>query len=212
MSRKPREIILRPVTNELHQRLPPRHVRILVCAVVLLSGCFAAGRTGAPSLAPAPAVPEGTTAPQTERWIRLRKSARVLTLYDGTQVVATYPVVLGQDPDAAKLYEGDRRTPEGEYHIVAKYVHPYWERFMLLDYPTPFNRAIYTWSRERGLIPARGRKVPGPGGAIGIHGAEDEGLNRRGINWTQGCISLLNRDVAELYDSVPVGTRVVIEP
>ena len=210
MSRKPREIILRPVTDRLCQRSLPSHLRVLVCAVALLSGCFAAERVGPPVL---PTLPdEATAAPHAERWIHVRKGARVLTLYDGSEVVATYPIVLGKDPDAAKLYEGDRRTPEGEYHVVAKYFHPYWERFLLLDYPAPFNRAIYTWSRKRGLIPARGRRVPGPGGAIGIHGAENERLNRGGIDWTQGCISLLNRDVAALYDSTPVGTRVVIEP
>ena len=53
--------------------------------------------------------------------------------------------------------------------------------------------------------------MPGIGGAIGIHGTEDESLNRRGINWTEGCVSLFNHDVEELYDLVPIGTRVVIE-
>ncbi|MBI3785287.1 MAG: L,D-transpeptidase, partial [Deltaproteobacteria bacterium] len=60
-------------------------------------------------------------------------------------------------------------------------------------------------------LPRRSRSLPGIGGAIGIHGAEDEGLNRRGVNWTEGCISLFNRDVDELYELVSIGTRVVIE-
>jgi lipoprotein-anchoring transpeptidase ErfK/SrfK len=149
--------------------------------------------------------------PPPERWIRVRKTARTLTLYEGRQPIKTYPVVLGKDPVWAKLYEGDKRTPEGEYHIIKKYYHPFWSRFMLLDYPTPYNREIYEWSLARGLLPERGRSAPGIGSAVGIHGTEDESLNRRGINWTAGCISLFNRDVDELYDLVPVGTRVIIE-
>ncbi len=121
-------------------------------------------------------------------------------------------MVLGTQPVGAKLFEGDRRTPEGEYHIVKKYYHPYWSRFMLIDYPTPANRDIYTWSRSMGVLPARGGGTPGIGGAVGIHGAEDESLNQRGIDWTLGCISLFNRDVDELYDLVPPGARVVISP
>jgi murein L,D-transpeptidase YafK len=120
--------------------------------------------------------------------------------------------VLGKDPQWAKLYEGDHRTPEGEYHIINKYFHPYWSRFMLLDYPTPANQEIYAWSLTAGLLPERGSNdVPGIGGAIGIHGTEDESLNQRGINWTEGCISLFNGDIDELYELVSVGTRVVIE-
>lgn len=150
--------------------------------------------------------------PQPERWILVRKGEHTLSLYEGGQVLKVYPIVLGKDPQWAKLYEGDHRTPEGEYHIINKYFHPYWSRFMLLDYPTPANQEIYAWSRSEGLLPERGTDdVPGIGGAIGIHGTEDETLNQRGINWTEGCISLFNADMDELYDLAPVGTRVVIE-
>jgi lipoprotein-anchoring transpeptidase ErfK/SrfK len=146
-----------------------------------------------------------------ERWILVRKTKRVLLLYEGHQVVKSYPVVLGKDPRWAKLHQGDHRTPEGEYHISKKYFHPFWSRFMMIDYPTPLNEEIYAWSRAKGLLQGRGRGVPGIGGAIGIHGTEDESLNRKRINWTEGCVSLSNKDVDELYDLVPVGTRVVIE-
>ena len=154
------------------------------------------------------AAAEPTPAP--ERWILVRKAAHTLTLYEGSQPVKTYPVVLGKDPYWAKLYQGDHRTPEGEYHISDKHYHLYWSRFMLLDYPTPRNWEIYEWSRLHGVL-GRGSRVPGIGGAIGIHGTQDEDFNRRGVNWTEGCISLFNSDVDELYELVPVGTRVMIE-
>ncbi len=164
-----------------------------------------------PPPAPAVAVAEPSPTPQPERWLLVRKSERTLTLYEDGQARKIYPIVLGKEPDGPKLYQGDHRTPEGEYHIINKYFHPYWSRFMLLDYPTPMNEEVYAWSRDHDLLPERGSTVPDIGGAIGIHGVENENLNRDGIDWTEGCISLFNRDVDELYDLVPIGTRVVIE-
>lgn len=145
------------------------------------------------------------------RWILIRKSDRTLSVFDADHRVKTYAVVLGADPVDPKSYEGDRRTPEGEYHVIAKRVHPEWQRFLLLDYPNADDRQVYVWRRTKGLIPGRGGQTAGTGGAIGIHGTVDDALNRQGVNWTYGCISLLNRDIRELYDIVPVGTRVVIE-
>lgn len=141
----------------------------------------------------------------------MRKTERTLTLFLGDQALKTYAVVLGKDPLWAKLYQGDHRTPEGEYHIIKKYYHPFWSRFMLLDYPTPRNWEIYRWSRAHRLLPGRGDRVARIGGAMGIHGSEHEDYNRRGVDWTQGCVSLLNRDIDELYELVPLGTKVVIE-
>jgi len=179
--------------------------------VGMLAGCALIERPGARPAALTMQAPAPTTPPVAQRWIRIRKREHRLVLYEGNEVIRTYPVVFGKDPVWSKLYQGDHRTPEGEYHISNKYYHPYWSRFLMLDYPTAYNEEIYAWSREHGLLPVRGHAVPGIGGAVGIHGTEDEGLNRRGINWTEGCISLLNDDVDELYDLVPVGTKVVIE-
>jgi len=164
----------------------------------------------------APAIPEVARTPAEigatlGRWILVEKRARQLVVYDDTKPIRTYPIVLGEDPLGAKMHEGDNRTPEGEYHIAAKYPHRAWSRFMLLDYPTPMNRDIYEWSRRSGLLPAGRGSMPGIGGQVGIHGTVDDGVNRRGENWTRGCISLFNRDVEELYSLVEVGTRVVIE-
>lgn len=182
----------------------------MIVALAWLAGCSAVEPPAAPTRGMMPAVPQPAPSPQ-PRWILVHKTERTLSLFEGSRLLKRYPIVLGKDPYWAKLYQGDHRTPEGEYHISDKYFHPFWSRFMMLDYPTPTNRDIYAWSRARALVPRRGRGEPGPGGAIGIHGSEDESLNRRGINWTEGCLSLLNADVEELYQLVPIGTRVVIE-
>jgi len=184
-----------------------RIVVMLGCVgLVALVGC-SAREPRVPVVVPAVAV----EVPEVERWIKVDKSERKLWLYEGDRIVREYPIVLGADPYWPKLHEGDKRTPEGEYRIIKKYPHRYWSRFMLLDYPTPFNEEIYAWSRANGVLPRRGGRVPGIGSAIGIHGAEDESKNRRGIDWTLGCISLFNRDVDELYDLVAEGTRVLIQ-
>ena len=148
---------------------------------------------------------------QAGRWILVRKSDRTLSVFDANRPLKTYTVVLGRDPVAPKLYEGDRRTPEGSYRVVSKSAHRAWQRFLLLDYPNADNLEDYTRGRAQGLVPSRNGQVAGTGGAVGIHGTEDDDLNRKGVNWTYGCISLVSRDIQELYDLVSVGTPVVIE-
>src|SRR5437867_4578779 len=145
-------------------------------AATTLVGCVAA------PLAPVPPEPpdtlprvvaEGMTM---RRWIRVSKHDRRLVLYDDTQPIRTYPIVLGEDPVGAKLHEGDNRTPEGEYHIAAKYPHPSWSRFMLLDYPTPMNRDVLEWVRQSGALPGSERGGPGVGGQVGIHGTFNDAM------------------------------------
>lgn len=191
-------------------RLAALVMAAVVAGATCLSGCTA--RVPARALSTAtegpPPVAEGATL---GRWIRVHKRQRTLVVYDDVEPIRTYAIVLGADPEGAKTHEGDNRTPEGEYHISAKYPHQAWSRFLLLDYPTEMNRDLYEWSRRSGLL-ANGRgRSPGIGGQVGIHGTVDDGVNRRGENWTRGCISLMNRDVEELYSLVDVGTRVLIE-
>jgi len=203
-----RNALDRIVTVVCNSTRPLAAVLLAILCPGMLSSCYAPQKS---SSVPSVVLSAPQPTPVPERWILVRKSERLLTLFDGEQAVRRYPVVLGKDPYWAKLYQGDHRTPEGEYHIVKKYYHPFWSRFMLLDYPTERNQELYDWSQEHGVLPERGRSTPGIGGAIGIHGTENEELNRRGTNWTEGCVSLFNHDIDELYELVPVGTRVVIE-
>ena len=59
-----------------------------------------------------------------------------------------------------------------------------------------------------GLIPANAKI----GGEIGIHGTvpyDDYAIDQY-RNWTEGCISTKNKYVQELFEMLPVGTRVEI--
>jgi murein L,D-transpeptidase YafK len=136
------------------------------------------------------------------------KSSYELYVYDAKGWYATYPVVFGNPSLADKKMEGDRQTPEGTYHIAAKRVHNKWSRFMALDYPTKEDLAKFEDRKRRGEVP----RTASPGGGIGIHGTwPHEGfVIDRYKNWTNGCISLKNEDVEELYTYVPIGTSITI--
>lgn len=137
------------------------------------------------------------------------KSDYELSVYDSKGWYATYPVVFGNASLSDKKMEGDRNTPEGAFRIVSKRVHEKWSRFLAIDYPTKESLYKFNQRKQRGEIPKSAR----PGGAIGIHGTwpNDDVVVDRYQNWTQGCISLKNGDVLEIYSYIPVGTPVVIK-
>lgn len=143
---------------------------------------------------------------RSEPWVILvRRSCRTLSVYHYGEWQRTFDkIAFGRVP-GVKVQEGDRRTPNGFYRIVGKRSHPRWVRFMLLDYPNLSDRDDHRQAMAEGLA------AVGPGGEIGIHGSDQERFNELGIDWTFGCVSLMNEDVLELYDLVPAGTLVLIE-
>ncbi|MBA4392544.1 MAG: hypothetical protein C0407_03225 [Desulfobacca sp.] len=140
-----------------------------------------------------------------ELWkIVVKKNQRKLFLYQQGELLQIYPVDLGENPKGPKIYQGDMRTPEGEYRIVEKKDRGQ-TRFhlaFLLNYPNEADRIRYERAVQNGRLP----KDKGIGGLIEIHG---EGV---GIDWTKGCIALHNRHMQELFSQIPVGTSVRIEP
>jgi len=139
--------------------------------------------------------------------IVVHKQARKLVLYQGLTPRKTYTVVLGLNPKGDKLCQGDTCTPEGVYRIKAKYPHPRWSRFIWLDYPNDQNWLKFARAKQAGRIPPDAAI----GGHVGIHGTHDELKNLKGENWTRGCISMLNKDVDDLYNWVGEDTLVIIE-
>jgi len=141
-------------------------------------------------------------------YIIIDKSDYELNVYDSKGWYATYPVVFGNNSLADKKMEGDRNTPEGTFKINSKRIHDKWYRFMAIDYPTQESWVKFNQRKARGEIPSAAHI----GGGIGIHGTwPHEGFQiDRYNNWTLGCISLKNEDVEELYNYVPVGTKIII--
>jgi murein L,D-transpeptidase YafK len=141
-------------------------------------------------------------------YIVVDKSNYELYVYDAKGWYATYPVVFGNNSLDDKKMEGDRNTPEGTFRIANKRVHEKWDRYMGLDYPTQESIARFNERKRRGEIP----KHATPGAGIGIHGVwphEDFVIDRY-KNWTNGCISLKNKDVEELYSYIKIGTPITI--
>lgn len=161
-----------------------------------------------PTPGPTPAFSWAGTA---EYAIIVRKQERTLTVYRAGQQVKVFPVVLGIAPMGPKVYQGDLRTPEGVYYIVGKRVHAKWSRFMLLSYPNESDRQRYAMAMGEGRVPIIDGLAPGLGGAVGIHGTDREDSNVRGVDWTWGCVSLMNQHMNELYELVDVGTPILIQ-
>jgi murein L,D-transpeptidase YafK len=151
----------------------------------------------------------GGNLPVGEVRIVIDKSNYELQVYDAKGWYATYPVVFGNNTLADKCVEGDRCTPEGSFRIVNKRPHEKWSRYMGLDYPTKESLARFNELKRKGAVP----KNASPGGGVGIHGTwpHDDYMIDRYSNWTNGCISMKNADMQDLYSYVPVGTVVTIK-
>ena len=140
--------------------------------------------------------------------IVIDKSDYELNVYDDKGWYATYPVVFGNNSLDDKKMQGDKNTPEGTFHIASKRVHEKWCRYMGLDYPTAESNEKFNLRKQRGEIPANAKI----GGGVGIHGTwphEDFVIDRY-KNWTEGCISMKNSDVTELYTFTKTGAKVII--
>ncbi|MES2370964.1 MAG: L,D-transpeptidase [Bacteroidota bacterium] len=137
------------------------------------------------------------------------KNKYELQIYDSTgEWLVTYPVVFGNKDMGDKMMEGDRKTPEGIFHIAMKRKHEKWNSFLSIDYPTAESYQRFNQRKAKGLIPTSARI----GGSIGIHGTwphEDFAVDTY-QNWTEGCISTKNNFIQEIFSMLPVGTTVEI--
>lgn len=149
--------------------------------------------------------------------IIVRKSKRTLELYDGTRLIKTYKMVMGFAPSGDKEVEDDGRTPEGEFYIFTKNAESRFHLSLGISYPAPDDakrglekklisveeaEAITKALAETGMPPQK----TALGGEIYIHGGGTES------DWTDGCIAMRDHEIEELFNSVPVGTKVQILP
>lgn len=142
-------------------------------------------------------------------YIVIDKSDYELKVFDAEGWLITYPVVFGSDNQADKSVQGDRKTPEGTFTIINKKGTHKWCRYMGLDFPTAADVEKFNRRKEQGLIPPYAKQ----GGDIGIHGTwpHEEYAVDQYQNWTEGCISLKNEHVKQLFAMIPVGTRITIQ-
>lgn len=141
-------------------------------------------------------------------YVIVDKSDYELQVFDEEGWYATYPVVFGSKSLDDKMMEGDRKTPEGNFKITHKRPHDKWHKILMIDYPNKESWAKFTRRKEQGIIP-KSAKI---GGSIGLHGTwpNDNIVVDDYTNWTQGCISLRNADIDEIFQFLNPGTRVII--
>lgn len=195
-----------------------RHTLARAACVALLAALAAWGvALGAASPAAQQAGQSQLKLPLTRPRIVVSKAARRLVLYEDGRAVRTYRVGLGTAPSGDKEREGDRRTPEGDFYVCVKNPQSAFYLSLGLSYPNEedaergLGAGLITRAQYRRIVRAvrRGQTPPwntALGGMIFIHGRGSQ------TDWTWGCVALDDPDVKELFDAVPVGTPVRIEP
>ena len=141
--------------------------------------------------------------------IQIDKSDYILMVLNKAEILKSYRMVLGSNPKDDKRMEGDRCTPEGTFHIVSKYPHKSWRKFIWIDYPNDESKIKFKEAKLNGEIP-KDAKI---GGEIGIHGTpkDSDYLIDDKVNWTWGCVSLKRKDVDEIYPYINESTEIIIE-
>ncbi|MEH6559975.1 MAG: L,D-transpeptidase family protein [Marinobacter sp.] len=136
--------------------------------------------------------------------VLVRKEQRRLYLMNGEEVLRSYRISLGDNPEGHKLYEGDERTPEGEYTLDWRNSGSDFYKSIHISYPSVKDREM---AENWGLS---------PGGSIMIHGlpngAEDMAFAYTGLDWTNGCIAVNNQEMDEIWQLVNDGTPIRIIP
>lgn len=130
------------------------------------------------------------------------KSARLLQLLSGNQVVKSYDVALGGNPVGHKQRQGDNRTPTGSYTLDYKNEQSKFYRSIHISYPNAADKAR---AKKSGV---------NAGGDIMIHG-QTNGMSASAFatqksDWTEGCIALTNDEMDEIMAAVQLGTAIEI--
>lgn len=147
---------------------------------------------------------------ETEYYIIIDKSDYELKVYDEEGWYATYPIVFGSKDLGDKMKEGDKKTPDGQFKVIQKKIHPKWSYELLLDYPNQTSIQRFNERKQRGLLPKNARI----GNGIAIHATrpQEEWTVDNFYNWTDGCVSVKYSEMKDLYSYIPVGTPVTIKP
>ena len=136
--------------------------------------------------------------------IVVHKAKRQMLLVREGKVIRRYKIGLGQSPVGHKQRQGDSKTPEGLYTIAGRNPASNYHLALQISYP---NDADIERAQKTG---------DDPGCDIMIHGlpngeAESE-KHARMTDWTAGCIAVRDEEIEEIWQLVPDGTPIQINP
>jgi murein L,D-transpeptidase YafK len=178
-------------------------VHALLLAIALFAGSTAA-RAESPLPSSALLTPSVEPALPVADRVVVNKSERKLQLLRNGEVLRTYKIALGLRPEGHKEFEGDFRTPEGQYRLSRRNPNSEYFLSIQIDYPN-----------DRDVARARKQGVR-PGGAIMIHGQPNVPRKPRdyysNVDWTEGCIAVSNSDMVEIWLMTPPDTPIEIRP
>jgi hypothetical protein len=137
--------------------------------------------------------------PQADEVI-VHKGERRLYLMRNGQVLRSYRIALGLDPQGPKEREGDFRTPEGHYLLTRR--NPRSDYFLSIQVSYPNAEDLRRAQREH----------IDPGGSIMLHGLPNALSHKPSYyakaDWTDGCIALSDSDMVEVWlmtrDNTPI--------
>ncbi|NEY91095.1 L,D-transpeptidase family protein [Tabrizicola oligotrophica] len=130
--------------------------------------------------------------------VLVSKSDRKMYLFHNDKVLKEYDIGLGFAPEGHKQFEGDGKTPEGNYTISHRNPKSEFHLSLGISYPNDADRAF---AAENGKP---------PGGDIFIHGGPNRKVTKQ--DWTAGCIAVTDRQMEMVYAMVKPGTPVQIQP
>lgn len=125
--------------------------------------------------------------------VEINKTKFLLTLYLNDAWIKEYQVAIGKIDD---------ETPTGLFQVGGKVAHPPWTvryddgRSEIIPYGDPRNILGTRWMGFK--------ESP----RLGIHGTtQPESIGQK---ITDGCVRMLNNEVEELYDIIPMGTEIFV--
>jgi murein L,D-transpeptidase YafK len=147
----------------------------------------------------------------------VRKKERLLQVFDDERFIKDYEMVLGFAPVGDKEIEGDGKTPTGEFYIFTKNPNSKFHLSLGVSYPNidaatrGLKENLISQEEHDAIVKAINEKQMPPqntrlGGEIYIHGGGTRD------DWTEGCVALKNEEMTELFDAIPIGASVRIEP
>lgn len=173
-----------------------------------------------------------TTLPASENQLLIVvKSEYTIYHFEKGKLIAEFDICLGQEPLGHKEVEGDNKTPEGEYRITEKEKGPFYggtgpwlgDRWMHFSYPNRFDAKLgyekglisktqYLDIEKTDLMNGKTNSYTHLGGRVGLHGWNGTFIANGTQDLTWGCICMQNEDIIELFEKIPMNTKLIILP